>query len=67
MTDELKTKVLVYSTVALCVLSVAYNIAQQYVLPDFQARYQRKQYFEGVIMKKGLELHPARHWSPLKQ
>jgi hypothetical protein len=62
MRDDRKFKVTVVLTAALCVLAVAYNIAQEYFIPDLEAYVKRRLYYERVISQKGLSLHRAEYW-----
>jgi len=62
MTDARKFRLAVVLGVFLCALAVAYNIAGEYLLPDIEAYIERRLYYERVISKKGLSLHPAEYW-----
>lgn len=66
MSDESKFKIAASFITALCVLAVAYNIAQEYFVPDLAAYAKRRIYYERVISKKGLSLHRAEYWSEEK-
>jgi hypothetical protein len=62
MKDEIKFKLAVFIVSALCVLSIVYNVASEYVLPDIEGFFKRKLYYERVISQKGLSLHKADYW-----
>lgn len=62
MRDERKFKLLAVFASFLCVLAVAYNVAEELILPDIQNYLQRKIYYESVISKKGLSMHNALYW-----
>ena len=62
MKDERKFRLTVFIASALCALSIAYNVASEYVLPDIEGYFQRKLYYERVISQKGLSLHRADYW-----
>jgi hypothetical protein len=63
MRDGRKLSIAVVFAAALCVLTVAYNVAQEYFIPDIEAYVKRRIYYEQVISKKGLSLHKAEYWS----
>jgi hypothetical protein len=63
MKDERKFRVAVVIAAVLCVLTVAYNVASEYFIPDIEAYVKRRLYYEQVISKKGLSLHRAEYWS----
>jgi hypothetical protein len=62
MKDEIKFKLAVFIVTALCVLSIVYNVASEYILPDIEGFFKRKLYYERVISQKGLSLHKADYW-----
>lgn len=66
MSDLRKFRLLIGFAAVLCVLTIAYNIAEELILPDIQSHLQRKLYYEKVISKKGLSLHNALYWKPEK-
>jgi hypothetical protein len=63
MRDESKFRFAVVLATLLCTLAVAYNVAQEYFIPDLEAYVKRRLYYEQVISKKGLSLHRAEYWS----
>jgi hypothetical protein len=63
MKDEKKFRVAVVLAAVLCVLTVAYNVASEYFIPDIEAYVKRRLYYEQVISEKGLSLHRAEYWS----
>jgi hypothetical protein len=63
MRDESKFRFAVVLASVLCTLTIAYNIAQEYFIPDLEAYIQRRLYYERVISKKGLSMHEADYWS----
>ena len=62
MKDEKKFRLSVIFAAALCVFAIAYNIAEEYVLPDIENYIQRRLYYEKVISRKGLSMHEAKYW-----
>jgi hypothetical protein len=60
--DERKFKALGILLTSLCALSMLYAAAQEFVLPGMQGYLKRKLYYETVISKKGLSMHPAKYW-----
>jgi len=63
MRDERKFRIAAVFATVLCVLAIAYNVAQEYFIPDIEAYIQRRIYYERVISKKGLSMHKADYWS----
>jgi hypothetical protein len=63
MKDGRKFSIAVVFAAVLCVLTVAYNVAQEYFIPDIESYVKRRLYYEQVISKKGLSLHKAEYWS----
>jgi hypothetical protein len=66
MRDARKFKLLSAAAALLCMLSVAYNMASEYILPDIEDYIKRRLYYEQVISKKGLSLHEAEYWRPVR-
>ena len=62
MNDTKKFHMLIAAATTLVVLILAYTIAQEYLMPDIEGYLQRKSYYERVITKKGLDLHPGLYW-----
>jgi hypothetical protein len=60
--DKGKFRLVLYAVFTLCVLSIAYNISTEYLLPDIEGFFQRKLYYEKVISGKGLSMHEADYW-----
>ena len=49
MKDDRKFRLAVVFAALLCVLTVAYNIAGEYLIPDIESYVQRRLYYERVI------------------
>jgi hypothetical protein len=62
MKDDRKFRLAVVFAALLCVLTVAYNIAGEYLIPDIESYVQRRLYYERVISQKGLSMHRAEYW-----
>ena len=57
-----KLGIMVWGSVAIVALAVAYNVASVYFMPDIEAYIARRVYYESVISNKGLSMHKAKHW-----
>lgn len=66
MTDTKKSKLLMLLMTTLTVLTISYNVLQEYVMPDINGYWQRRLYYERVISKKGLPLHKGMYWEEKK-
>lgn len=62
MKDDRKFRLAVVFAAFLCVLTVVYNIAGEYLIPDIESYVQRRLYYERVISQKGLSMHRAEYW-----
>ena len=62
MNDANKFRIVVIASTALVVLTFAYSILQEYVMPDVEGYLQRKSYYERVIQKKGLSMQKGLYW-----
>ena len=63
MDDAVKLRMAVVLVASLCVLSFAYNVTSEYILPDIEGYLKRRLYYETVISKKGLSMHRTTYWS----
>ena len=62
MIDSFKFKILVFVCSGLVVITLAYPLIQELVMPDIEGYVQRKLHYERVISQKGLTLHKAMYW-----
>lgn len=66
MRDEKKIRFFVFLGAFLSVLIMAYNISEEYFIPEIEGYIKRRIYYEKVISKKGLSLHNAMYWEEKK-
>jgi hypothetical protein len=66
MNDTIKFRILMALTAILAFSVLAFNILQEYWLPDMEGYLQRRLYYERVISKKGTSLHKGMHWKGIE-
>ncbi len=62
MSDKKKFKILIILSTLLTVLTLSYNVLQEYFMPEIEGYLERRIYYERVISKKGLSLHEGMYW-----
>ncbi|MBI4843480.1 MAG: hypothetical protein HY809_04055 [Nitrospirae bacterium] len=67
MKDDRKFRIFIIIAVILVAAILSYNSTQEFFTSEVGGYLKRKLYFEEVISKKGLPMHPAKYWKELKK
>lgn len=66
MSETRKFKIAVIAGVALSILALSYNAAQEYIASEIGGYVKRRAYYASVISKKDLSMHRGMHWKEKK-
>jgi len=67
VSDSSRLSLVLWGILVLCALTVSFNIASEYFLPELEGYVSRRMHYEKVISKKGLSMYKARHWKRVQE